>query len=308
MKRNFVLDALVGISVGDALGVPVEFKTREYLESNPVTDILGFGTHNQRAGTWSDDSSLSFCLSESLCYGFDIGDIAAKFVMWYYDNYWTPYGVVFDVGGTTSEAIRKIKSLKYKPENCGGKEIMDNGNGSLMRILPIAFYVKDLTLEEKYEITSKVSSITHAHKISTLSCCIYIDFAINLIDGLNKIEALKKTKQNINEFFKNENYINKFYRILDDNIYELDEVAIKSSGYVIDTLEASIWCFINGNSFEECVLKAVNLGNDTDTIGAITGGLAGLYYGFINIPKKWVNTLARKDDIFDLANRLSESI
>ena len=185
---------------------------------------------------------------------------------------------------------------------------MDNGNGSLMRILPIAFYVKDLTLEEKYEITSKVSSITHAHKISKLSCCIYIDFAINLINGLNKIEALKKTKQNINEFFKNENYINKFYRILDDNIYELDEVAIKSSGYVIDTLEASIWCFINGNSFEECVLKAVNLGNDTDTIGAITGGLAGLYYGFINIPKKWVNTLARKDNIFDLANRLSESI
>ncbi|MGB4437301.1 MAG: ADP-ribosylglycohydrolase family protein, partial [Acetomicrobium sp.] len=143
MKKDKVIGGLLGLCIGDALGVPVEFQSREKLKRNPVKDMMGYGTHNQPPGTWSDDSSLAFCLAESLCNGFDLQDIADKFVKWMYEGYWTPWGKAFDVGHTTQIAISRLKK-GVDPLESGPTDERSNGNGSLMRILPLIFYVEKM--------------------------------------------------------------------------------------------------------------------------------------------------------------------
>src|SRR5690606_4718605 len=155
-----IKSALFGVAVGDALGVPVEFNSRQTISKNPVTDMIGYGTYNLPAGTWSDDSSLTFCLAEALTKGFDLNTIGQNFVKWTNENYWTPHGHVFDIGIATSQAILRLAKGE-KPELAGGFDETDNGNGSLMRILPLLFNLLDKPIQERYDITKKVSSITH---------------------------------------------------------------------------------------------------------------------------------------------------
>lgn len=139
-----IKSALLGVAVGDALGVPVEFKSRQEISQNPVTTMIGYGTHNQPPGTWSDDSSLTFCLAEALTNDFCLDEIGQNFVKWYNENYWTPNGEVFDIGGTTKQAILRIAKGE-NPELAGSSKETDNGNGSLMRILPLLFYLSLLS-------------------------------------------------------------------------------------------------------------------------------------------------------------------
>lgn len=301
---NKILDALFGLCVGDALGVPVEFKSREYLNKNPVTDMIGYGTHNQSPGTWSDDSSLAFCLADSLCSGYDLSDIADKFVGWYYDNLWIPHGEVFDIGNATSEAIERLKN-GIAPQKAGGCSEYSNGNGSLMWILPLAFILQKTPFEKRVSIISDVSSITHGHLRSILACVIFIEMALNLLEGQDIQKAYQNMKKPIMEHYSGETELKHYSRILQGDISELQEDVIKSSGYVVHTLEASLWCLLTSQSYKETVLKAVNLGEDTDTTGAVAGGLAGLYYGFESIPLEWVGKIARNDDIRKLAERLN---
>ncbi|MFY7909910.1 MAG: ADP-ribosylglycohydrolase family protein [Emticicia sp.] len=317
--KNPIKSVLFGVAVGDALGVPVEFKSREYLKQNPLTDMIGYGTHNQPAGTWSDDSSLTFCLAEMLCQKYDLQLLSRNFLSWYNDNFWTPHGVVFDIGIATSSAMYSL-SKGSAPTLAGGTGEESNGNGSLMRILPIIFYIKDLEIDQRFQVVRDVSSLTHAHIRSVIACFIYTEMALQLLEGYNKWEAFKNMQNIVIEFFNNnaicsQNELDKFHRILEDNsnhryklstINELYESEIASSGYVLDTLEASLWCLFKANSYEETVLMAVNLGKDTDTTGAVAGGLAGLLYGFDSIPKKWINSLAKKDDIFELCDRFAK--
>lgn len=308
MKAKTVHSVLFGLAVGDALGVPVEFKDRSYFGKNPVFDMLGYGTHNQPAGTWSDDSSLTFCLAESLSKGYDLEDIATKFLQWCNAEIWTPHGRVFDIGIATRQAIFQI-SKGTSPILCGGFEEKDNGNGSLMRILPLAFYLQSETnLNIIYQKTKEVSSITHSHFRSVLACFVYIVFALEILKGSKKCIAYQNMQWNVNEFVAkndfNKKEIQLFDRILNKNISDFSENDIHSTGYVLHSLEASFWCILNSNSYEDTVLKAVNLGSDTDTTAAIAGGLAGLLYGFDAIPEKWINQLARKNDILELCDRL----
>lgn len=320
MKNRLIHSALFGVAVGDALGVPAEFRNREYFEENPVTDMIAYGTHNQPAGTWSDDSSLTFCLAEMLSEGYNLKRLSDKFIHWYESGYWTPHGEVFDVGNATSRAIYRL-SQGVNPLMAGGADESDNGNGSLMRILPLVFFVKDMHIEQRFRYISEVSSLTHRHIRSVLGCFIYIEFALQLLNGMNKLEAFDQTKEIVNNFLNNnaicsENEISKYHRILMNPIgdyeikpvYEYNECEIASSGYVVHSLEAAMWCLLRENSFEETVLSAVNLGSDTDTTAAIAGGLAGILYGFEAIPQRWINQLARKDDIFDLCDRLEKII
>jgi ADP-ribosylglycohydrolase/O-acetyl-ADP-ribose deacetylase (regulator of RNase III) len=304
-----IKSGLFGVAVGDALGVPVEFETREYLNKNPLSEMLGYGTHFQPIGTWSDDSSLTFCLAESLCKGYDLSDIAKKFVKWYSAELWTPYGKVFDIGIATRNAIHNV-GKGHLPELCGGFEEKDNGNGSLMRILPLIFHLqKEQDIEVIYKKVKEVSSITHAHFRSVLACFIYVVYCLEILNGYDKREAYERMQNILSEFLSDKKFnlveIQLFDRILKNNIADYPENEIYSSGYVLHSLEASLWCFLNWNSFEGTVLKAINLGGDTDTTGAITGGLAGIYYGMRNIPEKWISVLARKNDIDDLCERLS---
>lgn len=294
---------LIGTAVGDALGVPVEFKPREMLKANPVTDMREYGSHHQPKGTWSDDTSLMLCLAESMVEGIDINKLSQKFIAWKNDNLWTPHGWVFDIGIGTRIAIERLED-GMSPELAGGFDEMDNGNGSLMRILPLVLHIKDLDVEERYDWTKKVSSITHGHVRSVMACFYYLEFARKIIAGKDKFQAYNELQSEVSMYFESRTInpleIQKFSRLLFEDISKVEEDNIKSTGYVIDTLEASVWCLLTTNSYKEAVLKAVNLGNDTDTTGAVTGGLAGLLYGVEQIPQEWLQVIARKEDILKI--------
>lgn len=305
-----IKSALYGVVVGDALGVPVEFNTRAQIAQKPVSKMLEYGTHYQPKGTWSDDSSLTLCLGEALTQEFNLQVIGNNFVKWYHHNYWTARGEVFDIGIATREAIERL-SKGERPDLAGNYEESSNGNGSLMRILPLLFYIKDKEVNERYQITKQVSSITHAHIRSVVACFYYLEFGKLILEGNNKYQTYKILQTSIPEFLKslsiNLNEVALFDRLLKENIFELSENEIQSSGYVVYTLEASIWCLLKTDNFKEAVLKAVNLGSDTDTTAAVTGGLAGLLYSYDNIPKEWLNDIARFNDIEDLALRMSKN-
>lgn len=304
--KDIYKDILFGVSVGDALGVPVEFISREKITLNPVTDMVGFGTYNLPPGTFSDDSSLTFCLTESLTQKLTLENISENFQKWYFDNFWTPYGKVFDIENATRQAIVRLKN-GTRPDLAGGMDVSENGNGSLMRILPLVAVIKDLPIEERYLITKQVSSITHGHIRSVISCFYYLEFARQIILGEDKFEIYKNLKHEVSDFLNAigiiEREINIFDRILNNDIFRLTDKDIRSSGYVLHTLEASIWSILTTDNFKNAVLKAVNLGEDTDTTGAVTGGLAGLLYSFESIPYNWTNQMARKEDINNLAER-----
>ncbi|MGG4185935.1 ADP-ribosylglycohydrolase family protein [Paenibacillus jamilae] len=296
-------------STRKAEGLPVEFSSRASLKKHPILDMISYGTHEQPAGTWSDDSSLTFCLGDSLCNGYYITDIADKMKKWYEQSYWTPHGEVFDIGRTTSESIKNLIEGRH-PSDTGGKQINDNGNGSLMRILPLSFYLQHVEDEEyKYQVIHDVSKITHAHPRSILACSIYVEYALLFLKGLSLQEAFNIMRNNILNFFcRKESFsleLEFFKRILIENLMELNEEEINSSGYVIDTLEASFWCLLTTNDYKSAVLKAVNLGNDTDTTAAVTGGLAGIYYGIQQIPIQWINKIAKREMIIELANKMN---
>lgn len=267
-------DAIFGLAVGDALGVPVEFKQRGTFQIN---DMIGYGTHDQPAGTWSDDTSMTIATCDSIKRKghIDYPDIMESFHEWYFNGVYTADGTVFDIGNTTFEAINRYHEGK-EPLSCGMNSVRANGNGSLMRIMPLAF-VKS-TKEEIYN----VSKLTHAHEISQKACCIYVDIAKRL-----------SSRESIDDILLSLSYQAPFNRL--QRITELSETEIQSSGYVVHTLEAALWCLANTTTFEQCVLKAVNLGDDTDTTGAVAGGLAGIVYGYENIPYRWVRALRNKE-------------
>lgn len=263
-------DAIYGLAVGDALGVPFELEERGTFYCK---NMVGNGTHKQPIGTWSDDTSMTLatCDSYKKIGYIDCDDIRKQFEKWLFDAKYTPFGKVFDCGYTCSEAIYN---------KCGSDDIMSNGNGSLMRILPLAFIpdISDQMIEE-------VSAITHAHDISKEACVIYVRLAQGLIKGMGLSELIKSV-------VKNDSVFN---RLIVMGSISVDQ--IKSTGYVVDTLEAAIWCIMHTNSYKDCVLKAVNLGGDTDTIAAIAGGLAGILYGYENIPAGWISSLQAKNII-----------
>lgn len=305
--KNDTKAALFGVAIGDALGVPVEFLCRETLEDNPVRDMLGYGTYDVPAGTWSDDSSLTFCLAEALTEGFDLQVIGQNFVRWYKESYWTPRGTVFDIGIATQRAILRLAQGET-PELAGGIEEKDNGNGSLMRILPLVFYVFNKPDHKRYEIIKQVSSITHGHACAVIACFYYLEFAKGLLEGHDKLEVYRNLQRDVPGLLTQlsipSQEIRRFDRLLCAHILDLDSREIQSSGYVLHTLEASIWCLLTTSTYQEAVLKAVNLGNDTDTTAAVTGGLAGIVYGYEAIPRNWLAQLARKEDIENLSERL----
>lgn len=310
-KLYDIQSVLLGISVGDALGVPVEFKSRTYLKENPISEMLGFGTYDQLPGTWSDDSSMSFCLVESMISGLNLNDLARNFIKWYDESFWTARGEVFDIGIATQRAIDRLKQ-NVSPTQAGGREDFDNGNGSLMRILPIVFGLENLEWIQRFEIIHNVSSITHGHIRSILSCFYYVEFALLILQGKEKNSIYRQLQNSFPNYLEKLNIpvkeIECFDRLLKDDIASLSENDISSKGYVVASLEASIWCFLNTENFRQAVENAVNLGDDTDTVASITGGLAGLYYGKKEIPNTWLEPLARKDDIEELSFRLYKSL
>lgn len=306
---------LLGHAIGDALGVPVEFMDREHLRKDPVTDMRGFGTHRQPAGTWSDDTSMTLALMDSMVKsnGVDADDIMKRFVDWYMEGRYTPYGEVFDIGLSCNAAIRKYMS-GTPAIYCGGTREMDNGNGSLMRILPLVPYaiaMRHLMADGNVAlVTQKASRITHAHERSIVGCILYVFIGMELATGERSLMACIRTGISRARPFINDTESTKYKRLTNgyDWLGHHSEDSIRSSGYVVDTLEAALWCLINSGSYEECVLKAVNLGSDTDTVAAVAGGLAAAYYGDNCIPKRWQETLAKHEDLEQMADEFDDWI
>lgn len=267
-------DAIYGFAVADALGVPYEFKKRG---SFNCTEMLGYGTHNQPAGTWSDDTSMVLATLESIkrLHKVDSTDIMNNFVKWLYEGEFTPFGEVFDIGTTTYKSIKNFKRDK-DIKICGIDFFYNNGNGGLMRILPLAF------LDASDEIIDEVTALTHAHSISKEASRIYVNIVRALLSG-----------KDIKETLKSMSFSEDYKHLL--NLEKFKEKDISSRGFVISTLTAVLWCFINTDNYKDCVLKAVNLGDDTDTVAAIAGALAGIKYGIESIPIEWMDNLKNKE-------------
>ena len=308
-ESKFWLDGIMGVIIGDALGCPVQFSSREEVKANPVDWMLGHGTYDMPVGTWTDDGSLTLALLSGIREKgeIDLQDIMDRFVAWLTKGEYTPFGRAFDIGGATEASItRYMKDPDVR--TCGGTHDYDNGNGSLMRILPACLYAYEQKLRDEaaVRIIHEVSGLTHNHLRAKIACGLYYFCVCAVLDESGTLA--ERLQQGMDRGFA-------FYRGDLHNLTELScygrlkdlkefahapEEKIKSSGYVVNSLEAAIWCLITTDSFRACELKAVNLGGDTDTIAAIAGGLAGLYYGYESIPKDWLDVIRRRDWIEEL--------
>ncbi len=301
-----VISGIIGFSIGDALGVPVEFTNREVRSRNPIKDMIGYGTYNVPEGTWSDDTSMTIATIDSIIKNNEINydDIMNNFLLWKSCAKYTATNKVFDIGITTNNALNNYRYRRFRAIECGSLDFNQNGNGSLMRMLPIVFYlfVSNLNEDEKTKIINEVSSLTHAHEISRLGSKIYSDYILRLlVNNYNKIDAYNYIRNiDYTKTYSKES-VEVYKRILQNDISKLSLQEIKSDGYVVNTLEACLYVILTTNSYEEAMIKAINLGNDTDTIGAISGSIAGIIYKYKNIPERWLTKLKRKDYLIDLA-------
>lgn len=347
---NQIRAMTLGFAVGDALGVPVEFFEREDLDKTPVTGMRAGSTWSQPEGTWSDDTSMTLATMESIARvgHIDYDDIMKNYVRWKDEAAFTATDKVFDVGGMTGVALERYKG-GVPAEECGGTDEHDNGNGSLMRILPIAALIcqPDELWINDIELVNETSALTHAHPRSQVACRIYSTIAIYLMLGAHRwlssepqrktphecIEyALEEAKADLcadadelnalcekfageppivpfedtEEMREGKETYARLWTFRADNLPPRDE--IRSSGYVVDTLEAAVWCLLSTDNFRDAVLTAVNLGDDTDTVAAITGGLAGLAYGLDAIPKEWLATLKKRDYIEEICIKFHDAI
>lgn len=312
MFQQKIASSLHVAIVGDALGVPVESTPRHELSLCSVKNMLGYGRYDQPQGTWSDDSSMILCTIESLLHNYNIEDLGKTFCKWIFDAHWTPDGFVFDAGLTTFLALDRIRNSGVSARESGGKSEEDNGNGSLMRILPAAFYFHREPVNEFLPHIHEVSSVTHAHPRALIGCGIYALFLQALLYNSDKLVALRRAAAEATDFYSNHpafrNELTHYMRILSLDIPNLSETDINSSGYIIDTLEASIWCFLRHDTSYDTILSAVNLGLDTDTTGVVAGGLAGVVYGIDSIPPDWLQSLARQDEIVMQINRFAQHV
>lgn len=344
-KRNIWLDGIIGAVTGDALGCPVEFKTREELDKDPVTGMRSYGTFNMPEGTWTDDSSMTLATLDSILERgkLNFPDVMYRFALWLAKGEYTPFGEAFDVGGGTMDAIIRYMRMKEPDINkCGGVSPENNGNGSLMRIMPACLYLYQRYHLQEDDTTAiwaihKMSGLTHNHLRAKIACGLYYFMVCEILDA--KKETLEKNRSLNPDAgtpaegirFASADFISVLQKGLDqgfayykqcvkeirfdeasgagytrelscyDRIRNLEHFAtipcdqIRSHGYVVDTMEAALWCLITTESYRECALKAVNLGHDTDTIAAIAGGLAGLWYGYDSIPKEWRKVIRRRE-------------
>lgn len=310
MDRNIWLDGIMGVIIGDALGLPVQFLSREELKENPVTKMMGYGTFHMPAGSWSDDGSLTLATLDSIREkkGIDYDDIMTRFVGWNFEGQYTPTGRAYDQGRACLESICNYACTgNYK--TCGKTGEYANGNGALMRIMPVCLYAytqfseSKITLDETMEYIHQATALTHNHLRAKIASGIYFFMVQSILseDG-SLIELLQKGIVNAETYYTKD--ISKFTEWTRySRLFNLEEFSkenedeIKSSGYVVDSIEAAVWSLITTGSYKEALLKAVNLGDDTDTVGAIAGGLAGLYYGYAQIPDDWKGAMIMKEEL-----------
>ena len=312
-KNNIWLNGVMGVVTGDALGCPVQFETRNEVAQHPITGMRGYGTFNLPAGSWTDDSSLTIALLESIKrnQAVDLDDIMKNFMSWLYDGAFTPYGESYDIGRGTMDAIDRYRRNR-KAGKCGGTEEYNNGNGSLMRILPVCLFCSEklaggvISEKEAVETIHAVGGLTHAHIRSNIACVLYFFMVHEILTGNGTLPALLQAGLDrgfafYENFLADKENLHKYDRLRGLTAFAAVPVSeIRSSGYVVDTLEAAVWSLLRTEAFVPALLTAVNLGEDTDTVGAVTGGLAGLFYGYGAIPEEWLGAIQRREWIEEM--------
>lgn len=315
-NQNIWLDGVMGVVTGDALGCPVQFMNREEIrgrERGPVTGMEGHGTYDMPVGTWTDDGSMTLALLDSIREKkiIDLDDVMSRFVDWYERGAYTPFGEPFDMGNTCSNAIEFYEN-GADVYSCGGTREHSNGNGSLMRIMPACLYAYtkirtgEISDDEAVRVIHQVSGLTHNHLRSRIACGLYYFMVKTILDGDGSMrERLQSGLDDGFKFYSKDiaNRVELAYygRIRDLNsFYEIPESEIRGGGYVVDALEAAIWSLLQTETLKDALLCAVNLGDDTDTVAAIAGGLAGLYYGYDAIPNEWLDVIQRREWIWEM--------
>lgn len=311
-------DGILGMAIADAFGVPYEYSLRREMCEKPcASEMIGHGTHDQEPGCWSDDTSMALAIADSLARNGSVvpDDIMHNFYLWLAQGAFTSKGNVFGMGGLAIRAIQKYM-MGFDALSCGRTDVNSNGNGSLMRTLPISVWACLHASDDERKSCSflkdveTVSSLTHAHPRSLIACGIYTLIIDELLHGGD--DLLGKCERAYNRglsfylsrdgLFAEEAASGIF--ITPAQILASDENDIGSNGYVIDSLNAALLCLLSTNNYQDCVMKAVSLGGDTDTIACIAGGLAGILYGIENIPTQWLETLKNKPLIANILTRL----
>jgi len=310
METSRLRGGLLGAVAADALGVPVEFSSREARRRDPVTGVRGYGTYHQPPGSWSDDSSMLLCTVQALCGKYDAEVLGRLFVAWCFEGEYTPWGETFDCGGTTAAALQRVRA-GVPAEQAGLDDERSNGNGSLMRILPVALRWWEASDDMLLDRAHGISAITHRHPRSQMACGIYCLIARELLRGRDADTSYRTGIAAAKAWYHTEPFAGEyrhFERVFSGQIGKLPEEKINSGGYVIDTLEASLWCLLTTDTYAAAVLQSINLGGDTDTTACVTGGLAGLLYGEDGIPSEWLSALARREMIEHVIDRFVEVV
>jgi ADP-ribosylglycohydrolase len=306
LTRDRLIGGLVGLVVGDALGVPVEFGARAERDRDPVQGMRGFGTHHQPVGAWSDDGALAMAQAAAfIAHGWDARRHLDAFLAWHERGAWTAHGRVFDVGFATRRALFRFR--RGDPIGVvGGAAARDNGNGSLMRILPASCWWAASPLEELVFGLGEASALTHAHVRARLSCAWHALIVAGLLDRQPIAACLASAAHALADRVPvAERAI--FAPLIDGSCLALPRARVRSDGYVVSTLTAACWCLHHHADYPEAVLAAVNLGDDTDTTAAVTGGLAGLRCGLTGIPYAWTACLPRSREVIALAERFADA-
>lgn len=299
-----LFQSITAVALGDALGVPFQCEKRQDLLENPIHAMIGHKENDVPAGTWSDDTSLTLASLVSLTQGYNLYDLMMRYSQWYHFGDYTPFGMTFGVGKTTGDAIRRFDS-GIKPELCGGDSEMDNGNGALMRMMPLAFYI--LTSSNGYQYNDDIArsvheytSTTHRHPRSLIASGILTNVIIRLVYNPNKYAMLRAVKECLDYYRTKEEFAEDadlFSQLEDPHFLRQPSNLIESSPYVIDTLNSVFWCLMNSEQYSVAVTRAVNLGNDADTIGSITSMLASLLFAPVTFPREWLNELKGRNQI-----------
>lgn len=281
-----------GHLVGDALGVPYEFKS-----AGDIGEVVWghWGVHGQLPGTWSDDGGLMLALLDSLLsVGFDPTDQGQRFLRWSYGDDYAP-SPPFDIGTTTSVALGRLDS-GVRAEEAGGRSVDDNGNGSLMRILPIALVSPDAPATELVTMAMRSSAITHGHARARVACAVYCLIAQRLLKGQPPSTALDAALGQARASLPAE---------LHQELEILEEHPVRhGASYVLDCFWSAFESFTSSDSYQETVTRAIKYGNDTDTTAAVAGGLAGVYWGVGGIPAEWLRGMRGQEIVDPLVQRL----
>jgi len=303
MDKNKILGGLYGLLIGDAMGVPYEFHKKADLEKLEYIDFEppeGFDRAHKgvKPGTYSDDGAQALCLLDSLleCGKFDLKNFSDKLLNWFDNGFWAVNNVVFDVGIQTADSLNAYRS-GVSCELAGFTNENGKGNGSLMRVLPLALWHRGED-EELVNNAQKQSLITHGNPCNQVCCALYCLWVRNILKEIEPLEAYYEAANFLKSFYKEDS---EHYKEFEWTLIPFEEIKGTGSGYVVDSIR-SARDLMQKNNFTDVIKGAILLGNDTDTTAAIAGGLAGVHFGYDNIPAEWIDKLLGMDEVKKLFN------